>query len=106
MGSPACIQREHIDSLFVSDHLQIVPRLNGGLRRLVHFHINFYQIMPHMNVFYIFVQLTGICYSIVHCYIFIYFFFSASGRTDCKHDMVCVPSFLLAAAVLFGWEMF
>ena len=34
------------------------------------------------------------------------FFFSASGRTDCKHDMVCVPSFLLAAAVLFGWEMF
>ena len=60
MGSPKSIQREHIDSLFGSDHLQIVPQPNGGLRRFMHFHIKFHQSHAMMNVFHILVQLIEI----------------------------------------------
>ena len=99
MGSPKSIQREHIDSLFGSDHLQIVPQPNGGLRRFMHFHIKFHQSHAMMNVFHILVQLIEIfCWVPPATQI-------ATMIFDIV-DRIYVPSCLLAAAVLSGSEMF
>ena len=94
MGSPKSIQREHIDSLFVSDHLQIVPQPNGGLRRFMHFHIKFPSKSCHDEC---------VPYS---CPTHRNLLLSASSHTDCNYDIwydICSIMFVgCCGTVWFG----